>query len=94
MDLTELRTTDKALEEEVEENEDETAEEPDTTLEDNLQETCEKIDALLGVMEATVYVPKGRKIQRFPRNFKDVMEEATEFLEDIDYQRDGVETDE
>lgn len=95
MDLNELRTADAALEEEVEEGETaDDSEEPDTTLEDNLQEACERLDALLSTMEAIVYIPKGRKIQRLPRDFKDVMEEAAEFLEDVEYQRDGVEEDE
>ena len=93
MDLTELRTADAALEEEVEEGEvDET--ELDTTLEDNLQEACQNLDALLATMEAILYIPKGRKIQRLPRDFKDVMDTAAEFLEDLDYERDGAETDE
>ena len=92
MDLTELRTTNEELEEEVEEGEvDET--ELDTTLEDNLQEACQNLDALLATMEAILYIPKGRKIQRLPRHFKDVMDTAAEFLEDLDYERDGA-TDE
>ena len=44
-------------------------------------------------MEAILYIPKGRKIQRLPRDFKDVMDTAAEFLEDLDYERDGA-TDE
>ena len=92
MDLTELKTETDALEEEVEEGEvDET--ELDTTLEDNLQEACQNVDALLTTMEAILYIPKGRKIQRLPRDFKDVMDTAAEFLEDLDYERDGA-TDE
>ena len=92
MDFTELRTADAALEEDVEEGEvDET--ELDTTLEDNLQEACQNVDALLATMEPILYIPKGRKIQRLPRDFKDVMDTAAEFLEDLDYERDGA-TDE
>ena len=62
--------------------------EPDTSLEENLQEACETIDKLLAMMEGIVITPRGRVVHRLPRHFQDVMEEASEFLEELDYARE------
>lgn len=87
MTLDELKASEADTETEVIDIEEE-VDEDDGSLEQNLLEACAQIDKLLTMMEQIVIVPKGRAVKRLPRHFTDVMEEAHEFLEDLEYQRD------
>ena len=96
MTLDELKAEAGDVETEVidiSEEVDDDTDDVDASLEENLMEACQKIDQLLGIMEQIVIVPKGRVIKRLPRHFQDMMEEAHEFLEEIEYERES-ETEE